>query len=1249
MESAYTVGVRNILVVEDEIIVAEDIRRRLTEMGFAVSGVVCTGEDAIREVSRTVPDLVLMDIFLRGKMDGIEAAEILGKRFHVPVVFLSASADPNTLERAKHADSFGYLLKPFDEREMESTIEMALSKHAMERRLQESEVRFRLLYEDAPLPYQSLGEDARLLDVNKSWLDALGYSREEVIGHPFGEFVTTASACIAEEVFPVHNAQGDIHGVELEMVRKNGSHLIASFDARTGSNDGMHSRQTHCIFKDVTEQRQLERQARERNLFLRSLMESSSSISIISTNINGLIEYWNVGAENIFGYTAEEMVGKARIESLYAPGRENAKAVKAIREAVLNRRESIRRNLREVTKDGRSLWISVTASPRIDEHGAVTGLFGIGEDITERTLAEDALRRQTALYETILKTQSDMGEGLAILEADRFAYVNDAFCRLSGYQAKECLGLESFMALLAPEEQPAIVARRSLQLERTDSGDHVESVLVTKSGDRRDVEIAFRAIDPAAPSRVMAIFHDITARRRSEHQLTLLARTLASTKDCVSITDEHNKILFVNKAFCTTYGYEEHELLGHDIAMVRSPLAPPHMTGEVLRQTIEQGWDGEIWNRRKDGTDFLVELSTSVVRDDKGKSVALVGVARDVTERNHAKKLQDSVYRISEAAQSGKGLPDMLGTIHGIIADLMPARNLYVALYDPVEDLLSFPYFVDEFEPPPPPQKPGKGLTEYVLRTGKALLAPPSEFEALAASGVVESIGPPSVDWLGVPLKVGERTLGVLVVQSYSEGVRFNEADKQILGFVSAQIAMAVDKKQAEQVLQTSEAELRAIFSAMNDVILLMGADGRYLKIAPTNPELLYRSSEAMLGKTLHEIFPTDIADWCLGKISEALTTNKDVPLEYALPINGKEVWFEGNISPATDQTVIWVARDVTARKQAAESLRQADETYRAVFENAVMGIFKSSTDGTYVSVNPALAHIFGYDQPDELLSVMKEATRKPYIDPARGSEFLEAVRRDKGLSHFESEVHRKDGSIVWISESATPVRDGQGTIVYLIGTVEDITARKQAEKELKLLAYTITCAKDCFVITDLEGVILFVNEAFARTYGYVDTELIGTNINVIHTAGTPPVLTKEHLADLPSGSWNGEIMNRRNDGTTFPVELWTSVVLDDMGAPVAQVGVARDITERRRIEEAVRQSETRLRRITDNMLDMICQIDLKGVFAYVSPSVNKVMGYDPQELIGISALRLTHRSDIRGLVATFQAASSSSTVTTAE
>ena len=186
MESAYTVGVRNILVVEDEIIVAEDIRRRLTEMGFAVSGVVCTGEDAIREVSRTVPDLVLMDIFLRGKMDGIEAAEILGKRFHVPVVFLSASADPNTLERAKHADSFGYLLKPFDEREMESTIEMALSKHAMERRLQESEVRFRLLYEDAPLPYQSLGEDARLLDVNKSWLDALGYSRKEVIGHPFG-------------------------------------------------------------------------------------------------------------------------------------------------------------------------------------------------------------------------------------------------------------------------------------------------------------------------------------------------------------------------------------------------------------------------------------------------------------------------------------------------------------------------------------------------------------------------------------------------------------------------------------------------------------------------------------------------------------------------------------------------------------------------------------------------------------------------------------------------------------------------------------------------------------------------------------------------------------------------------------------------------------------------------------------------------------------------------------------------------
>lgn len=122
-----------ILIVEDESIVARDLSHRLTDMGYEVPAVSMTGSDAIHQVDRTSPDLVLMDIRLRGDMDGIEAAEVIRRRHSLPVVFVTAYADPQTLERAKQSTPFGYVLKPFVERELQTTIELALYKHQMDR------------------------------------------------------------------------------------------------------------------------------------------------------------------------------------------------------------------------------------------------------------------------------------------------------------------------------------------------------------------------------------------------------------------------------------------------------------------------------------------------------------------------------------------------------------------------------------------------------------------------------------------------------------------------------------------------------------------------------------------------------------------------------------------------------------------------------------------------------------------------------------------------------------------------------------------------------------------------------------------------------------------------------------------------------------------------------------------------------------------------------------------------------------
>jgi len=138
-----------VLVVEDERIVAEDIKGRLQKLGYTVQGMACSGEEAIKKAEETHPDLVLMDIVLEGKMNGIEAAKIIGSRFNIPFVYLTAYADDKTLEKAKVTEPYGYILKPFEDRELQTIIEIALHKYRMGALLRESEERYRSVVENA--------------------------------------------------------------------------------------------------------------------------------------------------------------------------------------------------------------------------------------------------------------------------------------------------------------------------------------------------------------------------------------------------------------------------------------------------------------------------------------------------------------------------------------------------------------------------------------------------------------------------------------------------------------------------------------------------------------------------------------------------------------------------------------------------------------------------------------------------------------------------------------------------------------------------------------------------------------------------------------------------------------------------------------------------------------------------------------------------------------------------------------------
>ena len=250
-----------ILVVEDEGIVAQDIRNRLTRHGYTVVGVVETGADAVRLTAELQPDLVLMDIHLKGPMDGVEAAEQIRAGSPIPVVYLTAYADDATLRRARVTEPFGYILKPFEERELPTILEMALYKNAAERRLRASERRFATTLSSIGDGVIATDAEGRVSFLNPVAEALTGWAAAEAAGRPLAEVFRT----LDEHSRAVLDAPFVREGVACARA----SVLLVSRDGRERPIDGrsapIHDDNGRCtgavlVFRDVTEKRRLEEQ-----------------------------------------------------------------------------------------------------------------------------------------------------------------------------------------------------------------------------------------------------------------------------------------------------------------------------------------------------------------------------------------------------------------------------------------------------------------------------------------------------------------------------------------------------------------------------------------------------------------------------------------------------------------------------------------------------------------------------------------------------------------------------------------------------------------------------------------------------------------------------------------------------------------------------------------------------------------------------------------------------------------------------
>jgi len=327
----------------------------------------------------------------------------------------------------------------------------------------------------------------------------------------------------------------------------------------------------------------------------------------------------------------------------------------------------------------------------------------------------------------------------------------------------------------------------------------------------------------------------------------------------------------------------------------------------------------------RDGKIKWVSDETRLIRNRKGKPMFWQGVMVDITARKNVEQVQQAIYRISHAVVTTTSLDELYRSIHNILNELMPVMNLYIALYDPVKNLLSFPYYVDQYDEPPPPAKPAHGLTEYVLRTKKYLWAPHEVFIQLIKKGEVEAIGTDSVDWIGVPLVVGERVIGVMVTQSYTKGVVYNQENVDLMVFISTQVALAIEHKLDLQRINDALEYNKTLINSSSLGIRTYDSSGKCI--------LANESIAKILGMTIDELLAENynqIDSWktsgLLESAREAVVTGLETRREIHLTNTiGKEIWLDCRFTPFfsdEEPYLLLSVDDISISKQAEINLQ---------------------------------------------------------------------------------------------------------------------------------------------------------------------------------------------------------------------------------------------------------------------------------------------------------------------------------------
>ncbi|NTW48545.1 MAG: PAS domain S-box protein [Chlorobiales bacterium] len=844
-----------------------------------------------------------------------------------------------------------------------------------------------------------------------------------------------------------------------------------------------------------------------------------------------------------------------------------------------------------VKPSGAITWLSVTATPLSLPGYGVVITYG---DITERKQAEQALRESEAKLRLFIEHAP---ASLAMFDRD-MRYLTAS----NRWRSSHGMGNRDFIGHSHDETFPEVPERWKEAHRRGLSGEVVkcdEDRLERPDG---SVQWLYWEVRPWQTSAneiggIVIFCEDITERKRAEEAL-LQQKSAEQFRSFVEgapdaiIVQADQRISYMNPAACRLFGVASpDQLLGQPIIDRIHPSMRTTVKERIRVANEEKRKPASPFEQiclRVDGDEVHVEVSAEPIVYE-GKNGALV-FFRDITER----KRTEAALRESEALFQSiiKASPDdiTITDIEGRIRMVSPSA-LTMFRHAQEEDVMG--HLVTELIVSEDHER-ARSVIGYMLQGG---ISGPTEYRGLRADGCVFDI------------------------EVNAEVIR--DAAGQPTGIVSI-VRDITERKRAEQALRESEQNYREIFNATNEAIFLHDAVTGYV-VDVNNTTLLmfgYKTKEEIQAcppGTLSAKKQPYTGKEVLSRIHQAVEQGTQVFEWLARKKNGDLFWVEVSLHSTRiggEGRVLAVIRDITERKRAEKALQQSEQNYREIFNATSEAIFlHDAATGRILDANDTTVRLYGYDSKEEILrgNIGDFSTNEP---PYTQTEGVHRIRLavEEGPQVFEWQAKKKNGERFWVEVSLQNTQiGGEGCILAVI---RDITERKRAEAALReseeLYRSTLKASPDSITITDLEGRIRMGSPAALKLFGSTHEEQVLGHMILEFVAPEDHERVHSSLALIHQGAFSGpkEYHGVRADGSVFEIESNGELIRDALGQPTGIVIITRDITERKRAEKKLRESEMLFQSIVKASPDIVTITDLNGRLRMVSKSALTILGY---------------------------------------